>query len=55
MTALTGLLTAFVAMTLIIVIGLVILWRRRSAAGRKTPQARADGENRLPPTAREET
>ena len=55
MTALAGLLTAFVAMTLIVVIGLVILLRRRSVAGRKNPQARADGKNMPPPTAREET
>ena len=55
MTALTGLLIAFVAMTLIVVIGLVSLLRRRSAAGRKNPQARADGESMRPPTAREET
>ena len=55
MTALTALLIAFAAMTLIVVTGLVILLRRRLVAGRKNPQACADDESMLVPTAREET
>ena len=54
MTALSSLMLAFLALTLVLIIGLVVFLRRRFAAGRGAVPFHADDGRMPPPAAREE-